>query len=353
MLGIFLTQAAEHPQRFKGRYTKEKTIKKQFDVNADALLQIANKYGDVKLTSWNENRIVIEVTIKTNGDKEEEVSQRLKEINVQFEANTSRASAETVVGQEKRSWWSNWSNNNNNVNMEINYEVKLPVRNALIVDNDYGGIYLNKLEGRTQLSCDYGRLVLGELLGDDNELSFDYTSNSSIDYMKSGVISADYSDFSLEKAETVELSADYTKSDFGIVKALRFSCDYGNLKADELQNIEGSGDYLTVDLGTLSGNASLTADYGAIKIEKLSANAGNVTIKTDYASVKLGYDVAYHFNFVIDLEYAGLSGEEDFEMIKKHIESTEKYYEGYYGSQNSGNSIAITTEYGGVSFTKR
>ena len=36
----------------KGKYTKNKTIKKEFTVNADATLRIDNRYGDIVISSW-------------------------------------------------------------------------------------------------------------------------------------------------------------------------------------------------------------------------------------------------------------------------------------------------------------
>ncbi len=339
---------------FKGRYTKEKTIKKQYNVNADALLKITNSYGNLKITSWNENRVEITVIITTNGDNEEKVAKQLDEIDVSFDASPQMVTAETRIGKQNQSWWSSWTsgNSNNNVNMEINYIIRMPVTNAVDLNNDYGGIYLDKLKGKASISCDYGHMELGELLADNNFLSFDYTNNSTIGYMKSGKINADYSTFTLEKAETIELNADYTKSTFNALKTLNFACDYGTLSADQIGSIKGRGDYLSVRLGSVSGNVDLNADYGSIKIEKLTAAAGNVSIQTDYAGIRLGYAPDYHFNFTISLQYAGLSGEEDFDIVTKRIESSDKYYKGNYGGANAANTVNINTEYGGVTFVK-
>ena len=57
-----------------------------------------------------------------------------------------------------------------------------------------------------------------------------------------------------------------------------------------------------------------------------------------------------NFNFEIDLEYAGLRGGDDFEFSKKRVESREKYYSGFRGNANSGNSIKINSEYGSITF---
>lgn len=352
--GAVLAASPYEPNQDRSRYTKEKKIKKEFTVNTDALLKINNSYGNLNITSWNQNRTVIEVLVKTSGNNEEKVAQKLDEITVDFDASAMMVSATTRIGKQERSWWSSWtSGGNNDVNMEINYAIKVPATNSVDLNNDYGGIYLNRILGQATISCDYGHMEIGELLGNDNQLSFDYTNNSTFGYVKNGRINADYSSFTMEEAGNIELNADYTKSAFTKVKNLNFACDYGNLSADQINNIQGRGDYLSMRLGKVSGNVDLNADYGSIKIEELTADAGNVQINTDYAGIKIGYNSAYHFQFIIKLEYAGLDGEDNFEIVKRRIESSDKYYEGYYGSASAKNRVAITSEYGGVTFSKK
>jgi len=342
--------ANNHP-KYKGRYTKEKKISKEYTVNPDARLKVDNSYGNVNVTSWDQNTIVIEVFVKTNGNDEDEVQEKLDEIDVDFSGDSSFVSAETRFSRSKsRSWWNSWKSNN--VNMEINYEIKVPITNDVDLSNDYGGISLNVLQGNAKISCDYGKITIGELLGDDNSLDFDYTKNSTIGYMKNGRIDADYSSFMLEKAGDINLNADYTKSEFGTIANLDYNCDYGSLYTNISNAIHGEGDYLTTRIGEVHGDLNLNADYGSIRIRELSNDAGNVSIQSDYTGIKIGYDSDYSFNFDISLEYSGLSGEDDFEITKKRIQSTDKYYEGFYGDSNSSNTININSEYGGVTFTR-
>ena len=84
--------ANNHP-KYKGRYTKEKKITKEYPVNPDARLKIDNSYGNVNVSSWNQNTIVIEVLVKTNGNDEDEVQEKLDEINVNFSGSSSFVSA--------------------------------------------------------------------------------------------------------------------------------------------------------------------------------------------------------------------------------------------------------------------
>ncbi len=335
----------------QGKYTKEKRIKKEFKVNRDAKLQISNSYGNVNMVSWNENRIVIEVVVKTNGNDEDKVQDKLDEIEVLFEGGANFVGAKTTFSRgSSRSWWNSWKSSS--VNMEINYTIKLPVTNTIDISNDYGSISLDRIEGNAMISCDYGKLNLGELMGDHNYLNFDYTKNSTIGYMKNGRINADYSGFKLEKGGGIELNADYSKSEFGDIKSLNYVCDYGSIKTENSGKVTGRGDYLTASLGKVHGEVTINADYGSLRIEELSSDAGNVTIQSEFTGIKIGYHPEYNFTFDIKLEYAGLTGKENLSFKQENSRQSEKYYEGYYGSANARNFININSEYGGVTLSK-
>ncbi|MGI9550587.1 MAG: hypothetical protein ACR2MT_05265 [Aurantibacter sp.] len=339
-----------HDGKLKGRYTKEKTIKKEYDVDSDALLKVKNSYGSLNVTSWSENRILIEVHIKTNGNNEEKVQRKLDEIKVDFEASRDVVSARTIFNSNKRNWGINWGKNN--VNMQVNYTIKLPIKSSVHLNNDYGSIILDRVDGHAKINCDYGRLEIGELRGRNNELKFDYTSNSSIEFMNSGSIKADYSGFTLGKTNDLKLDADYTNSKVKQMKNLNYNCDYGKLEVFEADDVTGNGDYINVDLGTIHGDVQINADYGSLKIDEMASDGGSVTVESDYTGIKMGYNPQYHFNFELDLEYAGFKGRDGLEINISKEKSTSKYYKGFYGNQSSGNSISIKSDYGGVTFYK-
>ena len=334
-----------------GKHTKEKTIKKEFNVSANATLKINNSYGNINITTYEGSKITFEVRIKTNGNDLEKVTQKLNDIDVEFSGSNSVVSAKTLFSKSKSNSWWNWGKNNN-VNMEINYIIKMPITNNVDLNNDYGNIDLDKLEGRAMINCDYGKITTKELMADNNSISFDYTNNSYFEYINGASINADYSGYTVGKAKNLSINADYTKTEIEIAENITYNCDYGSLKINNANNVSGNGDYLTVRLGNIYKNVNLKADYGSIKIDKMTANAGNIDIESDFNGITIGYDPAYKFRFDIDLEYASLRDADDFEFTKKRIESTDKYYQGYYGNSDSPNLIRIKSEYGSVTFKK-
>jgi hypothetical protein len=332
-----------------GKYTKKKTINKEFSVNSNATLSVDNSYGNIDVITWNENRIVFEIIITTTGNNEEKVQDRLDDITVEFDGSSNSVSAKTKFSSRSNSWW-NWGRNNN-VKMKINYIIKIPITNNIDLNNDYGSINVDKLEGHAKIDCDYGKITTKELLADNNSISFDYSNNCYFEYIKGGKINADYSGFTVSKTNNLDINADYTSSKIEIAENVKFNCDYGSIAIDKANNVSGNGDYLTIKIGDVYKNVSIIADYGAIKIANITANAGNITIKSDYTGIKIGYDQNYNFNFNIELDYASLNSE-GLEFLRKEVKSRSKYYSGYYGNKNSVNTIKIESDYGSVSLNK-
>lgn len=347
ILALPLLLSASDKKEFK--HIKTKTINKEFSVNKNATLKVNNSYGNIDVVTWNESRIVFEITITTSGNNEEKTSEKLREIDVEFSNASDFVSAKTIFGNKNSGSWWNWRNNSK-VNMKINYLIKIPITNAVNLNNDYGNITVDKLEGVAKINCDYGKITTEELMADNNILNFDYTKGCYFEYIKSGKINADYSDFTISKTNNIDINADYTNSKIEVAENVNYNCDYGNIKIDKANNIKGNGDYLTVVIGDVYKSVSINADYGSIKIKRMNENAKNVTIKSDYVGIKIGIAPTYHFNFNLKLDYGSLNNDLDFSFTKKIVDGSDKYFEGYFGSQSSTNAINITSDYGSVTF---
>ena len=58
-------------------YSKQKNIKKAYFVNSDAGVNIDNSYGNIVVTTWDEDKIELDIVIKVSGDSEKWVNQKL------------------------------------------------------------------------------------------------------------------------------------------------------------------------------------------------------------------------------------------------------------------------------------
>jgi len=349
LLILFLIPLTISATGKQGKYTKNKVLKKEYTVNKNATLNISNKYGNIGIATWNEDRIVIQVSITTNGNDEEKVKKRLEQIDVDFNGNANNVSAKTII-EKTSSSWSLWGKKNN-VSIEINYLIQMPVTNNVNLINDYGSITLDKLEGSSKINCDYGKITIGELLNTNNSINIDYTNKSTIDLMQGGTINADYSTLHIERSNRINLNADYSHLSFEMVAVLEYDCDYGSLKIGDSGNVSGNSDYMHTTVKKLRGRGDFDMDYGSLKIEELGNDFKNITVKSSYTNTKIGVNPDSDFTLNATLNYGNLKYGNGFTINKEIVKTTSKYYEGYYNSANTTSNITIKSSYGSITFT--
>lgn len=330
------------------KHEKKKIIKKEYHVNADAKVSINNKYGNLNITTWDINKVEIEVTITVKGDDLESVEDKLAAISVTFNTSPNLITATTYLEKQQKSW-SFW-NTNSNTNYQINYNVKMPKSNSVNLNNDYGSIFLDYLAGKADISCDYGKISIGELTSDYNNINIDYCNSSTIGYIKSGNINADYSKITIDKSDDLNINTDYSALKIGNAQKIDFNADYGSISIDEASHVNGNSDYVSMNFGTIKKSLFIDTDYGAIAIKNLAKDFENVAINGQYTGIRIGVANDAVFDFEIDLQYAGLNSTNDkMEFNKKISKSTKKYYEGKFGKGNSNSKLKIKSQYGGVS----
>jgi hypothetical protein len=331
---------------------KSKTIKKEYSVSSDATVDIDNKYGNINITTWNKNSVEITVVITVKGNNLSTVEKKLRGINVDFDATSDMVSAKTKFSNSSSNW-SFWGKSNN-TSYKVNYTVKMPASNNVKLDNDYGNILINEINGKTDINCDYGKLIIGDLNNSDNDINIDYCNGSTINFMKSGSINADYSKLSVDKTDKVKINSDYSNINIGTVNMVTYNADYGSITVDDVKDITGNSDYASIRLGTVSKNLNIKADYGSIKIKELAIGFEKAEISSEYAGITIGTKTNNNFSFMMNLQYSGFRyNKSNVELFKSIEKSSKKYYEGVFGKGKSNSTLIIKSQYGGVNLKEQ
>ena len=324
-----------------GKVTKERKISKTYVVNSNAGLEIDNKYGQIYVTTWDENKTSIEVMIRVSAKSEETVDKRLNSIDIQFDALKTLIKAKTLIG--------NFSGRN--VNMEINYTIRIPKNGSINLDNEYGAIKLGVINGDSNIRCQYGNLNADELNSNTNIIRIEYCGKSTINYMRTGDVKASYSDFMLTKGNILKINSEYTNMNITDINDINFRTDYGDLKIVNGNKVNGSNDYSSFRIASLSGQLNLTTNYGDINISRVEKSTKNIAINSTYTNVTVKHDDSYSFDFEYKLEYGNLTGTTGLKFTEKKEKDFSSYYKGYY--MNSGeNRMYIKAEYGNISLSK-
>ncbi|MEC5166767.1 hypothetical protein RCH18_002516 [Flavobacterium sp. PL11] len=325
-------------------YSKQKKINKAYIVNPDATLAIENSYGTISVTTWNEDKIELAITIKVSGDNEKWVNQKINDIDVEISALKAIISATTIFGN------SSYQNQSRNTSFEINYSLKIPKNGHVKLSNKYGNIITNDLYGHAEIKCKYGKVISGKLWN-DSTIQMDYCSNSTITFIKKGTINAKYSNLKIIDAGNLDLISDYTDVEILNCDNLKYNSKYGKIRVNNIKTLDASGNYLTIHLGEVYETLKLSTKYSSLKIDVIKASANKVSINSSYTGINIGFDPNFTFNFDILLRYANFKYNSELDFFSKEVVSNSKKYTGFYKKKDN-NYLTIVSDYGNVTLTK-
>lgn len=330
----------------EGQFKKEKTLHKTFQVDQSGSVHVNNEYGNITVSTWTQNTVDITATISVDGNDVDDVNRRIKKIQVYLSQAGNSINAKTIIESSHSSWnLISWiTGNSSNVNFKINYDIKMPIQHDLFINNDYGNIYIDELDGSLNLNADYGKFEIGNLNNDFNKIVTDYFSHSSIDFIKGGRISADYTGISIGEADELQMNCDYTKVRIDKIRKLKYNNDYGSIKVMNGTEIIGSGDYQTRYFAYVD-YLKLNCDYGSVNIENLLPNFSRIDLSCDYVKIKIDNQKQVPYRFTFDQDY-GCFKHNDLEILREIRDGSDKHFEGYYLDKNAKSFIRIEEDYG-------
>lgn len=327
-------------------FIKTKNIKKTFLVNADAGINVDNSYGNIFVTTWDEDKIELEINIKVSGSNENWVNQRINEIDIDINPLKHLITAKTILGN------TNLRTKGNNNNFEINYVIKIPKKGNVTLRNKYGNIITTDLWSWTDLYCKYGKLTTGKLYSSKNTIQIEYCPNSSIEYLNIGNITARYSGLQVNSLAKIDLISDYTDTTILEADSMLYTSKYGTLNVKKNRSSAGTANYMTLKFGEINGPLKVTAKYCELNVDHLSAKANDVTVIAGYSNIKIGYSSFYDFDFDVNVRYATFKYESDLIFSNKEETNFSKSYQGYF-SKKGINNLSIKSDYGNVLLIKQ
>jgi hypothetical protein len=326
--------------------SKQKNIKKTYIVNSNAGINIENKYGNISVSTWDEDKIDLDITIKVTGGNENWVNERLNSIDIDVTALKSMVTAITSIGNS--SLKSRGSSNS----FEINYVIKIPKNGTINLDNKYGNITILNAESATDIACKYGKVTIGKLNGTNNRIDIAYCQNSSIEYIKSGTIAARYSGLKIIESGNLNLDTSYSDLVMSEGENIKYDCNYGNFKLQKINSFSGSGNYLTIAIAEISNSINVNTNYSKINVSTITERANNININCGYTDVSLGYDTNYAFDFDINTRYGNIKNDNSLDVSVTESKSNTKRISGF-NKKKGQNKLVVNSNYGSVTLTKK
>ncbi|MFP9100403.1 DUF4097 family beta strand repeat-containing protein [Flavobacterium sp. RHBU_24] len=326
----------------KGKYIKERKISKSYTVNNNAGLQVGNKYGNIVITPWDEDRTEIEVVITVSGNNEDNVLKRFNSLDVEFEATRELVKAFTKIGNFRGM----------NINMEINYTIKIPRNGTLGVGNQYGGIKLGRINGGMNIDCQYGSLTIDEANAENNTINLQYCDASRIGYIKAAKIKMQYSGIYIVKLGMLTASADYSEVTIDNAGDVNMGLDYSELTIGNADKVNVRADYTALKVGHVDDLLNIKTEYGDVTVKEIAASARSVVVNSTYGTTKLAFADAARFTFEFELDYGSLSGQENLKFSEKSDKDSSAHYKGSSNTGSGACKVYVKSEYGDIKINR-
>jgi len=164
---VFCLAANEKNGYQEGKRIKK--INKSYDnVTPDTKLQIENSFGNVTVSTWDQNKITVDIEIGATASTDERAQEIMDQIDVKDSRDGNVIEFKTKVGEihnggNKR----HKSGDDNSRSFYIDYVVHMPSANRLQIENSFGKTLVPDMVGLVMLTSKFGSLSTGKLTNNE------------------------------------------------------------------------------------------------------------------------------------------------------------------------------------------
>jgi hypothetical protein len=333
LLGI---KGAKASEEFK------KVIRKEFQVNSDALLTLNNKFGKIQITNWEKNEISIEVTITVNASDQESAGKKFSRFNIDFSSNASAVSAITAIEDSKSSGKGHFS---------VDYIVQAPATNSLDITNKFGDIFINEVQGKARIDLGYGNLEVRKMDNSDNLVEVKF-GKARFNAIKGAVMTLKYSELNIDYAGSLRLNSKFSDLQAGKIIALNMVMEGGKLNMQKSSSIESRTKFTDIEIERLDQSLNLEIQYGKCEIEEIPADFSTIIVKNKFGDISLNISEQARYSLEAGMKFCELDyPESKAKFSYRSVASTEQSLKGIIGGGEGtpASKVTITSEFGDVS----
>ncbi len=327
-----------------------KNLHKDYDANANTLLVIQNKFGNVDINNWDKNKVSIDVTITVDHKNEEKAKELIDLINVKFNQSGNTIEAITEI-DEKFSKWNFSFSNDDEKDFSIDYKVNIPKDIKLDLSNRYGSVFINEITGHSKISVKYGNLKINKVLRKNvkplSEIYLAY-SKGTIDECVWLKLNLKYSKIEIEKCKALIAVTKYSK--LYVDKASSIVCEskYDEYRIGSITNFVTTSAYTDFEFNEINKKLEFDNRYGNLNVDYVPADFEKIDIENEYGNIDIRISLDASYNLKGYAKYADIDFPEG-NRISKIKENSSLEVEGLIGKDNNTKSIVnIETRYGSV-----
>gem|GEM_PF-6189885 len=313
-------------------------------MGTDPLVELDNRFGDITIGTWDENAVSLEAKVLVEGMVEQLVIDQIKLITVDIKGSRDAVSMTTEIENIKQGKW----NSNKKIEYRIDYSVNMPASARLDLENKYGDVLLESINGTCKIKVNYGALHAENLTSRLNKIELNYARGSDIENMDFGKVILSYSDLEIDNAQSIEVQAKYSDLEIDNIESMTYFGRYDKLDIKHVTEATINSKYSTVKIDEVGTQLLADIEYSNLIVDHVKPGFEKVQVQNSYGPVNIGFNSEASFAFTTSGKYCGVACPEKATYTNKTKDSKGLLYEGYVGNGTSESLVDVESSYGSV-----
>lgn len=246
---LFAQEGDKKKEKQRYEFFRERNISKTYPASGNTL-NIDNRFGAVKVVTWDKNEIKVDIHIETSSTHKELADKTFERIDVEDKQDGKNIYFKTI--HKKSDEKEKVTCNNCSNTMSIDYTVQIPAGNALNIENTFGSVELPDYAGPVTLINKYGSLTTGKL-------------------SKPEKLTVEFGSANIKSIGNVDLTFKYS------------SITIGNLSGNCKLNLSFCG-YSKIGLDNSLTGLMVNDSYSSLHLDPAANLPATYTISTSYGS---------------------------------------------------------------------
>jgi hypothetical protein len=279
-------------------YTKH--ISRSYHITNTMSVEISNKYGRVQVIPWDVDSVKFNIDLRIRAKDNQKLEKMKQSVEFEFTpgqyfvvARTKFSDSGSDVIKELVDIAGAYLSTSNSV--IINYTVMVPSHSPLKIENKFGDVYIDDLDGTLNLNLSFGDLKANRLNG-RSEIKLS-SGDGEINYLKDGQITISYANMRIR--ETGRLIAQTQSSVITIDKSanLKLNSRRDKFFLNEVGSLSGESYFSNINLVTLYNEISFSSRYGDFTAEGIRQSFSLINLTSELTDLTLSFEKPMLFGF--------------------------------------------------------
>jgi len=255
----------------------KRDLTREFNVSSMPALTIKNEFGNINIKEGSDDKIIFRITITGKGKNSNLAKEYAQTANVDFIQNGSSITAKTVL---KKLDCKNCGRN-------IDYEVTVPRKIKLTLDNKFGNINLNNMSETVEVQISFGKLY-ANILSDAN-------------------IKVQHGGFTINKCENITISSDFSNNKVGEAGSVSGRVSHGGIDFEELGGAELKLGFSNVNIRNLKKSfVANDFSHGSLIINNIDYDFSEIKINANFAKIRVLFNENHSFKAALYCNFGNI-----------------------------------------------